>query len=142
VLLVGASFGAVRGALSMALYLVVGLAGVPWFAQQTSGFEAAKATMGYLAGFIVAAAVVGLLSSRGNDRRFLSSTAEMYLGTLIVYACGLPVLMQVAGWDLAQTLKWGLYPFVLTDTLKVLAAAGLLPLAWKLVARVRGDKQA
>lgn len=140
VLLVGASFGAIRGALSMVLYLVAGLAGVPWFAQQTSGFDAAKATMGYLTGFIVAAAVVGFLSSRGNDRRFLSSTAEMYLGTLIVYAFGVPVLMRVMGWDLAVALKWGLYPFVITDALKVLAAAGLLPLAWKLVARVRGDQ--
>ncbi len=137
VLLVGASFGAVRGALSMVLYLVVGLAGVPWFAQQASGFDAAKATMGYLVGFVVAAAVVGFFSSRGNDRRFLSSTAEMYLGTLIVYAVGVPVLMQVMGWDLAQALKWGLYPFVITDTLKVLAAAGLLPLAWKVVEKVK-----
>jgi len=139
VLLVGASFGAARGALSMALYLLAGLAGVPWFAEQVSGFEAAKATMGYLAGFIVAAAVVGYLSSRGNDRRFLSSTAEMFLGTLIIYAIGVPVLMNALNVNLAQGLEYGLYPFVITDTLKVLAAAGLLPLAWKLVNR---DKKA
>jgi biotin transport system substrate-specific component len=141
VLLVGASFGAVRGALSMALYLAVGLAGVPWFAEQASGLEAAKATMGYLVGFIVAAAVVGYLSSRGNDRRFLSSTAEMFLGTLIIYAFGVPVLMNALNVDLATGLEWGLYPFVITDTLKVLAAAGLLPLAWKIVNRIRGDQQ-
>ena len=139
VLLVGASFGAARGAVSMALYLLAGLAGVPWFAEQVSGFEAAKATMGYLAGFIVAAAVVGYLSSRGNDRRFLSSTAEMFLGTLIIYAIGVPVLMNALNVNLAQGLEFGLYPFVITDTLKVLAAAGLLPLAWKLVNR---DKKA
>jgi biotin transport system substrate-specific component len=139
VLLVGASFGAARGAVSMALYLLAGLAGVPWFAEQVSGFEAAKATMGYLAGFIVAAAVVGYLSSRGNDRRFLSSTAEMFLGTLIIYAIGVPVLMNALNVNLAQGLEYGLYPFVITDTLKVLAAAGLLPLAWKLVNR---DKKA
>lgn len=141
VLLVGASFGAVRGALSMALYLLAGLAGVPWFQAQTSGYEAAKATMGYLVGFIIAAAVVGYLSSRGNDRRFLSSTAEMFLGSLIIYAVGVPVLMNALNVDLATGLELGLYPFVLTDTLKVLAAAGLLPLAWKLVSRVRGDQQ-
>ncbi len=142
VLLVGASFGAARGALSMALYLLAGLAGVPWFAAQASGYDVAKATMGYLVGFIIAAAVVGYLSSRGNDRRFLSSTAEMFLGSLIIYAIGVPVLMSVLNVDLATGLEYGLYPFVITDTLKVLAAAGLLPLAWKLVARVRGDKQA
>ncbi len=141
VLLVGASFGAARGALSMALYLLAGLAGVPWFAAQASGYDVAKATMGYLVGFIIAAAVVGYLSSRGNDRRFLSSTAEMFLGSLIIYAIGVPVLMSALNVDLATGLEYGLYPFVITDTLKVLAAAGLLPLAWKLVARVRGEKQ-
>jgi biotin transport system substrate-specific component len=41
--------------------------------------------------------------------------------------------------NLATGLEYGLYPFVVTDTLKVLAAAGLLPLAWKLVNR---DKKA
>lgn len=137
VLLVGASFGAVRGALSMALYLLAGLAGVPWFAAQASGYDAAKATMGYLVGFVVAAAVVGYLSSRGNDRRFLSSTAEMFIGSLIVYSIGVPVLMSVLEVDLATGLEYGLYPFVLTDTLKVLAAAGLLPLAWKIVEKVK-----
>ncbi len=95
--------------------------------------------MGYLVGFIVAASVVGYLSSRGNDRRFLSSTAEMFLGTLIIYAIGVPVLMNALNVNLAQGLEYGLYPFVITDTLKVLAAAGLLPLAWKLVNR---DKKA
>ena len=110
VLLVGASFGAARGALSMALYLLAGLAGVPWFAEQVSGFEAAKATMGYLAGFIVAAAVVGYLSSRGNDRRFLSSTAEMFLGTLIIYAIGVPVLMNALNVNLAQGSSSGSTP--------------------------------
>lgn len=139
VLLVGASFGAIRGAVSMALYLLAGLAGVPWFAEQVSGYAAAKVTMGYLAGFIVAAAVVGYLSSRGNDRRFLSSTAEMFLGTLIIYAIGVPVLMNALDVNLATGLEYGLYPFVITDTLKVLAAAGLLPLVWQLVNR---DKKA
>jgi biotin transport system substrate-specific component len=137
VLLVGASFGWIRGALSMTLYLAVGLAGVPWFADGVSGFDAAKVTVGYLVGFILAAALTGYLSSRGNDRRFISSTAEMFLGTLVIYAVGVPVLMATLNVGLAQGLEYGLYPFVLTDTLKVLAAAGLFPLAWRLVEKVK-----
>jgi hypothetical protein len=39
--------------------------------------------------------------------------------------------------NLATGLEYGLYPFVITDTLKVLAAAGLLPLAWKIVEKVK-----
>lgn len=139
VLLVGASLGLVRGALAMALYVVAGLTFVPWFANGEMGYDAAKATFGYLIGFIIAAAVVGYLSSRGNDRKFLGSTAEMFLGTLIIYAVGVPVLMNALNVDLATGLEYGLYPFVITDTLKVLAAAGLLPLAWKLLKRDKTD---
>lgn len=135
VLLVGASLGPVRAALSMVAYLLAGLVGVPWFAGHASGFEAARATFGYLVGFVVAATLVGWLSKRGNDRRYLTSTAEMFLGTLVIYAFGVPVLMAALGVDLATGLEYGLYPFVLTDTLKVLVAAGVLPLAWRLVGR-------
>lgn len=138
VLLVGASLGTVRGLLSMVVYVVAGLAGVPWFADGVSGLDAARVTFGYLAGFVVAAALVGYLSGRGNDRRFLTSTSEMFLGTLVIYAVGVPVLMAALDVDLATGLQYGLYPFVVTDTLKVLAAAGLLPLAWRLVGN-RGD---
>ena len=136
VLLVGASFGMLRGAISMALYVGAGLAGVPWFADQASGYDAAKVTMGYLVGFIVAAAVVGLLSSRGNDRRFLGSTAEMFLGTLIIYAIGVPVLMNALDVDLATGLEYGLYPFVVGDIVKLYLAAIVLPTAWRAVQRL------
>lgn len=135
VLLVGASLGAVRGVLSMALYVLAGLVGVPWFAGHASGFDAARATFGYLVGFVVAAALVGWLSRRGNDRHYLSSTAQLFLGTLVIYACGVPVLMSALDVDLATGLEYGLYPFVLTDTLKVLLAAGVLPLTWRLLDR-------
>lgn len=137
VLLVGASFGLARGVLSMTLYVVAGLAGVPWFADGVSGFDAAKATMGYLVGFIAAAAVLGWLSQRGNDRRVMSSVTEMFLATLVIYAIGVPVLMAVLDLGIAKGLEFGVYPFVVTDTVKLLAAAGLLPLAWRLVERVK-----
>lgn len=135
VLLVGASLGWLRGALSMALYLVAGLAGVPWFADGASGYTAAEVTMGYLIGFIIAAAVIGWLSSRGKDRQLSTSITEFFVGSLIIYTVGVPVLMNALDVPLSQGLELGLYPFVLTDTVKLLAAAGLLPLAWKLVGR-------
>ncbi|MFZ0322784.1 MAG: biotin transporter BioY [Actinomycetes bacterium] len=138
VLLVGASFGWLRGALSMALYLVAGLAGVPWFAHGASGYNGdTKATMGYLVGFVAAAALAGWLSQRGNDRRFMSSVSEMFLPTLVIYAFGVTVLMAVLNVDLVKGIELGVLPFVVTDTIKLLAAAGLLPLAWKLVEKVK-----
>lgn len=135
VLLVGASLGWLRGALSMALYLVAGLSGVAWFADGASGYAAAEVTMGYLVGFILAAAAVGWMSSRGKDRQLSTSVTEFFVGSLIIYAVGVPVLMNALNVPLSQGLEFGLYPFIVTDTLKLLAAAGLLPLAWKLLSR-------
>jgi len=133
VLVVGASFGLVRGVAAMALYLAAGLAGMPWFAGTAHGYGAAKVTMGYLMGFVVAAAVLGWLSQRGNDRRLNSSVTQMFVATLVIYAVGVPWLVASLGVGLDKGLQLGLYPFVVTDTLKLLAAAGLLPLAWRLV---------
>lgn len=135
VLLVGASIGWARGLLSMALYVVVGLAGVPWFAEGSSGYPAA--TFGYLLGFIAAAALVGWLSGRGDDRRYVSSVGEMVIGSAVIYAFGVTVLMANLGLDLATGLSEGMVPFLIGDGLKVLAAAGLLPLAWKIVEKVK-----
>lgn len=67
VLLVGAALGARRGAASMALYLVAGFVGVPWFAGGTAG-SIHLSTLGYLVGFILAGALVGALAERGADR--------------------------------------------------------------------------
>ena len=139
VLLVGASLGLVRGVLAMALYLVAGLAFMPWFAEGASWLRRSQGDIWLLDRIHHRCRSRRLSVSRGNDRKFLGSTAEMFLGTLIIYAIGVPVLMNALNVDLATGLEYGLYPFVITDTLKVLAAAGLLPLAWKLVKRESTD---
>jgi biotin transport system substrate-specific component len=59
----------------------------------------------------------------------------MVLGSAVIYAFGVSVLMYHAQLGLAEGLAIGMAPFVLGDGLKLLAAAGLLPLAWKLVGR-------
>ncbi|MER5624181.1 biotin transporter BioY [Streptosporangium sp. NPDC002544] len=133
VVLVGAALGMNRAALSMALYLLAGLAGVPWFAGGTSGFGGAS--FGYVIGFIAAAAVVGKLAERGGDRTVPRTVGTMILGNLVIYAFGLPVLIAVAQTDLATGLAVGVLPFLLGDALKIAIAAGLLPAAWKLSRR-------
>lgn len=134
-LLVGASLGWRRGALSMVLYLVAGMAGVPWFQGGSSGWLGA--TGGYLIGFAVAAALVGLLASRGGDRTPLRTIGTMVLGNLVIYAIGVPWLMASTGFDLATALDRGVVPFLLGDGVKILLAAGVLPGAWALANRLR-----
>ena len=131
VLLAGAALGWGRAALGMALYLVAGMAGVPWFVDGQSGTGAP--TLGYVIGFVVAAAVVGRLAERGGDRTPLRTVGTMALGTAIMYAAGVPYLMAALGVDAAKAVELGMTPFLAGDALKVLLAAGLLPAAWKLV---------
>jgi biotin transport system substrate-specific component len=134
VLLVGASLGAGLGAVSMALYLVQGALGLPFFSGGESGadfLQLTAVTGGYLWGFVVSAAVVGALAQRRWDRSVRSSIGEMFLGEVVLYAVAIPWLMQALDVSLAEALELGLAPFVVGDTLKLLAAAGLLPLAWR-----------
>jgi biotin transport system substrate-specific component len=137
VLLVGAALGTVRGTLSMLLYVLVGAAGLPVFAEASGGANhLIGATGGYLVGFVVAAAIVGRLAQLGWDRRLITAAALMVIGTLVVYAIGVPVLAIVTGRPLAESVGLGALVFVPWDLAKVAAAALFLPLAW----RVAGDR--
>ena len=136
VLLVGATLGAVRGASSLALYAVLGLVGLPVYAPQADGshltgfLALAAPSFGYIVGFVFAAAIVGSLSERTWDRKFFKALATFVGGSVVVFAFGLPWLAFVLGANLAQTLEWGLYPFIIGGLIKAAIAAALLPAAW------------
>ena len=135
VLLAGAALGPVRGGLGMLLYLVAGMAGVPWFSEQQSGF--AFPSFGYIVGFVVAAVVVGELARRRADRTILGTAAMMVVGNLLIYALGVTWLAVSLGVDLPTALGLGAVPFLVGDALKIALAAGLLPAAWRLA----GDRK-
>ena len=123
-----------RGLLSIGIYMVAGMAGVPWFAGQSSGWG--FPSFGYIIGFVLAGALVGWLASRGGDRTPLRTVGTMVLGNLVIYAVGVPYLMGATGMDLATALEKGVVPFLIGDGIKIAIAAGLLPGAWKIVRRV------
>ena len=131
VLLSGAALGPVRGLLGMAVYLVAGVAGVPWFSEGRSGLE--FPSFGYIVGFVLAAALVGWLARRGLDRSVPGTVGIMVLGNLVIYALGVTWLALSLDVNLARALELGAWPFLIGDALKVALAAGLLPAAWWLV---------
>jgi biotin transport system substrate-specific component len=138
VILVGASLGAALGVASLLLYLLVGIAGAPVYADQGHGWETiTSASGGYIVGFILAAAVTGWLAERRWDRRFSSALGAMLTGNVVIYLVGLPWLAVVLDTSLERTLEQGLYPFVPGDILKLYLAGALLPTAWKAVERLR-----
>ncbi|MET7789748.1 biotin transporter BioY [Streptomyces sp900116325] len=132
-LLVGTALGARRGFLSLAVYALVGMAGIPWFAGGSSG--AGGASFGYVLGMLLAATVVGDLARRGGDRSVLRTAGTMVLGSAIIYAVGVPYLALSTGMSASAAIAAGLVPFLLGDALKAALAMGALPAAWKLVGR-------
>ncbi|MGV9554751.1 biotin transporter BioY [Streptomyces sp. NPDC003401] len=132
-LLVGTTLGARRGFLSLALYALAGVAGVPWFAEGGSG--AAAVSFGYVLGMILASTLVGALARRGADRSALRMAGAMLVGEAVVYAVGVPYLALAAGLSASAAIAAGLTPFLIGDALKAALAMGLLPAAWKLVKR-------
>ena len=173
VLVTGGALGSRRGALSMVVYMLMGMFSLPVFAPSSSllsgetvhfilpwagteGFVWDLSSGGYIVGFILGSYVVGLLSERGWDRMARVSLA-MVIGSAAIYLVGLPSLAwfiafsEIPGLDLTyydaiignnvldKTLKGGLYPFIGGDAIKLLVAAMVLPGAWELVRRFRGE---
>ncbi|MEO5533585.1 MAG: biotin transporter BioY [Pseudolysinimonas sp.] len=136
VLLVGATLGWARGGAALLLYAVLGLVGLPVYAPQSDGSHLtglvalAAPSFGFVIGFIVSAAIVGWLSERTWDRTVLKALATFVGGSVVVFAFGLPWLAVVLHATFAQTLEWGLYPFLIGGAIKAAIAAVLLPAAW------------
>jgi biotin transport system substrate-specific component len=141
VLLVGGALGFRRGALAALLYLLLGVVGLPFFAEGKGGLSViVGATGGYLVGFVLASAIVGRLAELGWDRHLGGAVGAMLIGNAVIYAIGLPWLMVVAGYDLATAVANGLTPFLVGDALKLALAAIVFPVAWWIVGRRPGER--
>ena len=141
VLLVGGALGLRRGFLAVSLYVLLGVIGLPFFAEGKGGVQVILgATGGYLIGFIVAGGVVGRLAELGWDRRLIGALAAMAIGNVVIYLVGVPWLMAVTGYDLPTAIAKGVTPFLIGDLIKLALAAAAFPLAWWLVGRRPGDQ--
>ena len=134
VLLIGATYGTARGAITMGLYALVGFLGAPVFAGASSGIDVVFGpTGGFIIGFIFAAALTGRFSELNWSSNAFKMFVSYSLGSLVIYAIGIPVLaMTVYGSDLI-TAAVSMRDYLIWDAAKALVAAALLPSAWLLV---------
>ena len=126
VVLAGLWLGPVAGALSMVLYLVAGVAGLPVFAPMGApGFARLLGpTGGYLWAYPAAALVAGLVADRRRDVVFRALAAAA--GIAVIHAGGFLQLRFLTG-NAERAVALGATPFLLLDLLKVFAAAALSP---------------
>jgi biotin transport system substrate-specific component len=133
VLLAAVLLGRWWGGVSLAIYIGLGIAGVPWFNGWTGGIaRIAGPTGGYLIGFILAALFLGYFVDKYVKARSFRSLLGLMLFADFVLVFG-PGLIQLHLWlNLAgqgaigfyQLLTMGLLPFIAGDVVKVVAAAG------------------
>ncbi len=125
VLLAALLLGPVWGLACIGVYLLIGLAGLPVFSQGGSGLgKLLGPTGGYLLGYIPCVAATAALS-RVFDKKLPTDIFAMVVGSLIVYAAGVPWLKVATGMSFEKALALGMFPFIIGDLIKIVAAAFL-----------------
>jgi len=122
-LLFPALLGPLAGACGVVLYLLLGLAGLPFFALGGGGIYLLGPTGGYLWGFLFAALIVGALVRRSS--RLPAVVAAMILGEAVILSLGAMQLKAVTGSGWGWVFAAGVAPFLPGDLIKLVLAAGL-----------------
>ena len=119
----GAVLGPKRGTAAAALYLLIGIIGVPVFSGFTGGFQKlAGVTGGYLIGYLPCAFLSGLGSEKDSPARKWLLPVLMTAGTILLYLIGTAWFMVQTGNTLAAALSMCVLPFLPGDAAKIIAA--------------------
>ncbi len=137
VLALAAALGPRLGVATVMLYLAEGAAGLPVFAgtpEKGLGLAyMAGPTGGYLAGFVVAALIVGWLAERGFDRTIPRMLVAAVVGHAVIFALGWGWLAVLVGPEKAWA--FGVAPFFAATAAKTALAALVLPAIWQMARR-------
>ena len=122
VFLAGLILGSRWGLASVLVYILAGSLGLPIFAGGMGGIgRLVGPTGGYLIGYLPAVYFIGLISEMGRHK-VKWDVAGMIIGAFAVYACGIVWLKILSGMTLGKTLAVGMYPFLIGDAIKIIAA--------------------
>lgn len=125
VTLVALSWGRKRATAVIGSYIFLGSIGLPIFALGKSGLVFGP-TMGYIVGMALSSFIVGSLADRGFTHSLKKSLVAAFIGSFVVFSCGLIGLSFFIPKGLLLTS--GLWPFIPGDIIKNTIAATL---SWK-----------
>ena len=141
VLLIGAAYGWRLGAVTVALYLAQGLVGLPVFTNTPPAVASPAYFLGptgcFLAGFLLAAVIVGAAAERGLDRSPLRFIGILLLADAALLALGWAWLAFGFGLGAERAFAGGVAPFLLGEALKVAIVAAAVPAAWRAITALR-----
>ena len=127
VLFLGITLGSKIGLITIGLYLLEGIYGLPVFAntpEKGIGFiYFTGPTMGYLIGFLLTVYLAGLFQYGEN---LISNLLKLIFSVSFIYILGLAWLGILIGWD-KPIFKLGAQPFLLAELFKILLLSLLLP---------------
>ncbi len=137
---IAATFGMRLGVATLLLYMAEGAMGLPVFQgtpEKGLGLiYMMGGTGGYLAGFVVAAAIVGWAADRGWDRHVGKMFAAVLMAEVVIMAMGFAWLATLIGVE--KSWQFGVAPFILPDLIKVALASALVPALWTILRKIRG----
>ncbi|MDF1776702.1 MAG: biotin transporter BioY [Rhizobiaceae bacterium] len=137
---IAATFGMRLGVATLLLYMAEGMMGLPVFqGTPEKGVGIAYmmgSTGGYLAGFVVAAAIVGWAADRGWDRSVGKMFAAVLTAEVLMMALGFAWLATLIGAE--KSWQFGVVPFIAGDLIKVALASTLVPALWAVLRKLRG----
>lgn len=130
VILAGFLLGAKWGFVSIALYLLLGSAGLPVFSGGAAGAgHLLGPTGGYLVAFPFGAAVAGFLAERGDGRGGVARLSLKAVGgaaaSALILVAGAARLMSFYGMSAEAAFATGIAPFVVTSLPELALAVGL-----------------
>ncbi len=137
ILFAGMLLGAKHGALSVVIFILLGIVGVPVFSKGGGIGYFANYEMGYLLGFIPAAAICGLMTKQ--NKSFWNLLLAAVVAIVAMYAVALPYIYVLANTFLARNMEFGslmtlfCLPFLPMDIAKAIIAAFV---AWKVLPRI------
>ncbi len=129
VMLTGIILGWKKGFVSVLVFLLIGLCGIPVFSSGRGGFPAIVGpTGGYIWSYLLMVPIIGLITARLKDNGFpscLITIGACIIGMAVCYALGTLQFMNIAKYDLNKALAVCVVPFIPFDFLKVVIASML-----------------
>lgn len=110
-MLAGLLLGGKLGALTVCIYIVMGLMGLPVFAEGGGPAYVLKPSFGYIIGFAVAAYVTGAIANKVSRPSYKRLFAAVFIGLAIVYLCGMVYYYLMSNFYLGTPI--GLWPLFL-----------------------------
>lgn len=121
IFLAGAMLGSRWGLMSVLVYLLLGIVGLPVFSGGSSGIGVLLgSTGGYLIGFAIASFVIGLLSEKWGNSSIVLNAVFMSAGLIVIYVLGTGYLMHVAKISAESAILLGAIPYLPGDMLKLI----------------------